>query len=451
MKSYLSWLVLYYLRFFARLQLKKYAPDIIGITGTAGKTSAQAAVAAVLKDKYRLKISHKANSESGIPLNILGLSLSSFSAFDWLRVLLLAPIRLIVHWEPHDKYVVEMGIDSPNPPKNMEYLLTIIQPRTGIFLNTQPMHSEYFDHLTKQTHPHKRREEIRHLIADEKGKLITSLPENGLAILNHDDDTVSKFSDQTIAQQMTFSKWRKDKKITVGFSNVIQTLDGTKISFHTDNQTKTAHFPTFLLPDHFGYTFCAALCIAIDEDYSLEEGINLLEKNYKLPPGRSTLIPGINGSVIIDSSYNASAQPTIDLLSMTAKLNGGRSLALLGDIRELGKETQIEHQRVIKHALITTNHLYLVGPLMLKYAIPYLEKHRPKNFSVDWFDNAHLASEKIKKDIKPGDVLLVKGSQNTIFLEHAVKKIMRRPEMADKILCRRGQFWNDRRKQSGLE
>ena len=95
MKRFLVPWVLWYLRVFARLQFRKYSPDVVGITGTAGKTSARNAVHAVLKIKYKTKVSYKANSETGIPLNILGLSMLRYDLLEWLQVLLMVPIRLL--------------------------------------------------------------------------------------------------------------------------------------------------------------------------------------------------------------------------------------------------------------------------------------------------------------------------------------------------------------------
>ena len=101
-RNKLAPLVLCYLRFFAKLQLKKnHQAKIVGITGSAGKTSCQLAVLAALgknKGRLKIKISSKANSESGIPLDILGLKVKNYSPLDWLRLILLAPWQLVTNW-----------------------------------------------------------------------------------------------------------------------------------------------------------------------------------------------------------------------------------------------------------------------------------------------------------------------------------------------------------------
>lgn len=390
------------------------APDAIGITGSAGKTSARNAVYAILKNKYRVKISSKANSESGIPLNILGLKPTDYSVVDWLRLIIMAPIKFLTNWQVFDKYIVEMGIDAPTPPKNMEYLLTIIKPRTAVFLNVLQTHTQFFSGIDE--------------IAKEKGKLIESLPKNGLAVLNADDPKVIQFKTKTKATVMTFGI---DKANDVSVETWQVSRVGTKFKFNDVWLTLP-----YLLPEHFGQTLAAALCIALDEDYTLKEGCDLLRKNFRLPKGRASLIEGKNGSIIIDSSYNASPTPMMDMLTLLTKIPGKRKLALLGDMRELGPETEGMHERVIRQALNTADEVHLVGPKMRLNILS----------GAVWHENALKAAEGIK--LKAGDVLLVKGSQNTLFLEAAVEKLMAYPEKASILLCRRGNFWDKQRHQA---
>lgn len=447
MKSRLKSILLWYFSFLAKLQLKKYAPDIIGITGSAGKTSTLNAVEAVLKDKYILKVSHKANSQWGLPAHILGLKTNQYSNpfVDWLIIALKAPWRLLTYWKPYEKYVVEMGVDSPYPPANMEYLLKLIKPRTSIFLNVELMHSEPFDHLVKEKKPERRRQLIRQEIAKQKGLIVTTLPENGLGILNLDDDIVRTFAAKTQAQIMTFgTKPESEVQIT----HTSTTLAGTKFTYKYQDQESTLHLKNYLLPVHYAYSFAAALCVAIDEDYTLKEGVELLQHNFHLPPGRSTLIPGVKGSILIDSSYNASAKPTIDLIKMVTALGVKNFYCLLGDMRELGEEAEMEHERVAQVASKHATKVFLTGPATKQYALSMINAIKPNQAS--WFESGIKAAEAIKKILKPTDIVLIKGSQNTIFLETAVEALMKDPSQADKMLCRRGNFWEKKRTTAGL-
>lgn len=432
MKQRLGWWVLTYLRFFAKLQLKKYAPDIIGIAGSAGKTTTRNAVEAILVHKYRLKVTAKANSESGIPLDILGIGPESYSLLDWLRMILQTPLALLTNWQPFEKYLVEMAIDSPYPPKNMEYLLTIVKPRTGIFLNALPVHTGAFDSMITGDNPTERLKQVIAAIAREKGKLIKSLPATGLAIVNADQPEVMESTKGIKAQVMTFGK---SKTATVRIIDINQSEAGTRFTFSFEDQTATLELKA-LLPEHYAYSFAAALCIALDEGNSLQEGCDLLVKNFVMPAGRMSLFEGIQDTLLIDSSYNSSPGPTGDALELLKLFPKRRKVAILGDMRELGEEAKTTHQQIVNKATSIADVVYTVGPLM--------KPHTPADH---WFVNAKQAAEVIRKEVKPEDVILVKGSQNTIFLETVVEALLKHPEDAAK-LCRRGTYWDTQRKKA---
>jgi UDP-N-acetylmuramyl pentapeptide synthase len=411
-------LILAWLRFWARLQLKKIQPEIIGITGSAGKTTTRNAVAAVLKDSQTIKVSYKANSESGIPLNILNISPHDFSPLDWLRMMILAPIKILTDWQRYDTYVVEMGIDSPTPPKNMEYLLTIIKPDIGIFLNALPVHTAFFGKGGVEA------------IAAEKGKLIKTLPAEGLAVINGDDPLTFQFGDKTRARVMTFGRNPKNK---VRCESWKVGSGKTSFTYTSGDDTGELSLP-YLLPEHYADSFGAALCVSISRGKQLSESITLLETHFILPPGRATLLKGIHESILIDSSYNASPAPTLDMLDLLDKVPAKRKLCLLGDMRELGEEADDMHEKVVARAMAVSDEVHLVGPLMRKNMMA----------GAFWHQQAVKAAEVLKETLKKGDVLLVKGSQNEIFLEAAVEQLLADPADVKK-LCRRGEFWERKR------
>ena len=78
MKKFFSWSILYWLRFWSQMAIKKHQPYVIGITGSVGKSSVRNAVYAVLKDYFSTKMIDKGNSETGIPLGILGIKAEGF-------------------------------------------------------------------------------------------------------------------------------------------------------------------------------------------------------------------------------------------------------------------------------------------------------------------------------------------------------------------------------------
>lgn len=429
-----------YFRLFARLQLKKVSPLVIGITGSAGKTSTLQACEAVLTDHVQLKVSHKANSQSGIPLNILDLHITNYTLGEWLLLAIRAPLKVIFSWPSYTHYLVEMGIDGPDEPSNMSYLLKIIRPQVAVFLNVAPTHTEPFDHLVRAATPATRRHQLLDLIAAEKGKLITTLPASATAILNQDEPLIMRTAQQTKADVTSFgTAVSADLRVVLFTSN----KNGVKCVFNYADDKEKIIFSEYVLPKSYAASFAAALAVGISQKLSLKQAITSLQKNFKLPPGRSSLIPAINQATILDSSYNASTTPMLDMLELLKETAPKRKLALLGDMRELGEVTQLEHERVAAAAAKICDAVYLVGPSMKQFALP---KIKQSNTPVQWFENAYMAAEHLSTVLKKDDLLLVKGSQNTLLLEIAVERLMANPADAAQLLCRRGAYWDAVRK-----
>jgi UDP-N-acetylmuramoyl-tripeptide--D-alanyl-D-alanine ligase len=445
MRKFLTQFFLFYIRMFAKLQLFKIRPLVIGITGSAGKTSAMEAIYAILKPQFKVKIGRKANSETGIPLNILDITPTNFSITEWLIILLLCPIKILTNWKKYEVYLVEMGIDDPKPPKNMEYLLKIVKPNIAVFLNATPMHSEPFDYLVKTTDENKRASEITKLIANEKGKIVTTLDSNQTAILNFDQKELVDLIPSIKARLVGFGKSNDSLVRIDGYK-----LNKNSTEFHylvgdynlLSEQAIVIKIDSFLLPQHFAYTFAATIAVGISLKLDLKTIKNNLETKFSLPPGRSAIIPGVNDSLIIDSSYNASTKPMLDMLDLLKNIPAKRKIALLGDMREMGKVAKFEHEKVAFKAVQVCDLVALVGPQMKEFALPVIEK---TNTPVHWFKNAYQASDYLKKQLKKDDIILIKGSQNTLLLEIAVEKLMANPNLANQLLARRSKFWDKKR------
>ncbi len=439
MKQRLIFFILAYFRFFAKLQLKKIKPIIIGITGTAGKTSTRNAIYSILKKQYKVKVSYKANSETGIPLNILGLTHHNYSFLDWLRLTILTPIKLLTNFKKYDIYLVEMGIDSPFPPKNMSYLLTIIQPNIAVILNAGTTHAQVFDQLVKTNNLKLRRKQVIHLIAQEKGKVITNNPKLKFAIINHDQEEINQLAQQTSAQVVTFGQTTDSQ---VKFSNYQVSKQGSTFTFKYQDTKLKLFFKNQLLAQHFGYSLASSLAVAIALKINFIKAGKALEQNFYLPKGRSTLIKGINNSLIIDSSYNSSKASLIDMLAMLSQLPSTRKIAVLGDMREVGQSSSLEHQEVAKQVIKTCDLVILIGPLMHQYALPIIKQTPIK---VSSFLNPYLALKHLKPLVKDDDLILIKGSQNTLMLEIITQGLMQDKNTAEKLLARRGAYWEQQR------
>jgi UDP-N-acetylmuramoyl-tripeptide--D-alanyl-D-alanine ligase len=387
-KKYLSLIFLRYIRFFAKAQLLKIRLVLklqgnklvtIGITGSAGKTSTLLATEATLKPNFKVKTNYGGNSESGIPLNILGLSNSDFSLFSWFKILILSPLKLITNWQTYNVYLIEMGIDSALSPNNMSYLLSIIRPEIGVFLNITPVHLENFTSLDQ--------------IAQEKAKLVNSAT---TAIINANDPLVKKY-----------------------------TTNPNTISIKPVN----VNIPNHLLPNIYHISFGTAICIGQILGLSRKSLIINLKSNFKLPPSRSSVFKGVKSSTIIDSSYNSSPLATTEMLKFLNTFNSPK-IAILGDMRELGKQSPQAHRQLYRHALKTTDTIITVGPQTKQYFGPKAIK----------FDYWWQALKHLEKHLPQKSTILVKGSQNTIYLEEIVKGVLKNPSDQSK-LCRQSPYW----------
>lgn len=445
MKKLFSTFVLSYLKFFAKLKLRQHTFDSIGITGSAGKTSLTQACALILASQFRTQYTVKANSESGIPLHILGLHMIDYSLFDWLRVLFLAPWQLLTYHPLVEVYVMELGIDKPN---DMVYLLTIVQPRIGVVLNIGSVHAQAFDMY----------DDPLEAIAQEKSELIKALPrETGWAILNYDDHLVQPMAERTQAKTIFFSLKPKPEKILpkhcswLWASDIVSMERGFSMQAHWQGQSYSIAIDSLALGKHFAYTLLAALAVGIAHHIPIPQAINALQQ-FKLPPGRGSLIPGKKDTCIIDSSYNAAKPAMIGMLDVLASFEGKKKIAVLGDMREIGSLAEQEHREVAAKAVTIADEIVTVGQQMRDFFVPETQKLGFDQTKVHYFLSAYEAASFLRdKILKGGEIILVKGSQNYIFLEIIVKALMLHPEQASTLLCRQEPFWEIKRKKMLLD
>lgn len=420
------------LKYAAVLILKKYKPDIIGITGSVGKTSAKEAVYTVLSKKYRVRRSIKNyNNEIGVPLAIIGLDSPGRSLAGWL-FLFLKVVKMLLVKDPEypQVLILEMGIDRPG---DMEYLLGIVRPRIGVITMVGPVHLEFFGSIDK--------------IQSEKGALVRSLPNDGYAILNYDDEHTRQISDCS-----------KAKVITYGFSDRAK-LRATELIFSFKEQDDPASlrginfkmgyagsFVPILLPKVVGYN--AIYASLAGAAVGLAYGMNLVEISQALldldsPKGRMNILPGIKHTIIIDDTYNASPPSMIAALETLAMMPVGREnkkFAILGDMFELGGYSIEGHELVGRKIVeLKIDHLIVVGERSRGIAHSAAKAGMDED-AIYHFDDIVSAGRFAQERIKTGDVILVKGSQG-MRMEKIVKEIMADPLRAKELLVRQDEGW----------
>jgi len=428
----MKWLLQQKLKYIAKLVLLKYKPDIVGITGSVGKTSAKDAIFAVLSSKHKVRRNIKNyNNEIGLPLTIIGTESPGKSMLGWLRVFWQAFILIIKKDKNYPEILVlEMGIDRPG---DMKYLLGITKANVGVLTLIGPVHLEFFGSVEK--------------IAEEKAILIKNLKKNGWAVINYDDQKSKEVAEISKARVLSFglnsgaSVKAQELKFSFEKSKSADHLLG--ISFKLNYNEA---FVPVLLPDVIGYNAIyaslAAAAVGIAYDMNLVDIANALRR-FKSPPGRMNLIDGVKHTMIIDDSYNSSPQSAKSALDIFSKIKIGaknKKFAVLGDMLELGSYSEAGHREVGEYAYQAgINKLIVVGERARDIGRG-AEAAGMLRDNIFRFKDSKTAAKFLEDRIRQGDLILVKGSQG-VRMEHVVKEIMTEPTRAKELLVRQGGLW----------
>ena len=409
--------------------IAKHKPIVIGVTGSVGKTSARDAIATFLSARYDVAPNFKNyNNEFGLPLTILGRKSPGRSLLGWLSVLCSSPKNI------PQVFVLEYGIDRPG---DMDVLCQIVKPTIAVMTRISPVHAEFFPSLEDLT--------------AEKTKLLASVPEDGLVVLNADDPRVLAvaehidaphltygFSSSAHIRAMNYSVWtQEDFSFQPGdvFSKLSFTVE---FADHGQLQIEAKNL--------LGKAAVSSLLVGIAVAHYLgltNEQILSKIPEAKLEPGRMNPMPGIKGSLILDSSYNAapaSVHSALEVLSEFHPAEQARRIAALGHMGELGKYSEQEHRLVgMKIAEMGIDVLVTVGEIARDIQRGAIEAGMLEEHTQHFADSAE-AGRWLDAHIKKGDIILVKGSQSA-RMEKAVKDIMAEPMRANELLVRQEEYW----------
>jgi UDP-N-acetylmuramoyl-tripeptide--D-alanyl-D-alanine ligase len=210
------------------------------------------------------------------------------------------------------------------------------------------------------------------------------------------------------------------------------TIDGT--SYH------------LVLPEVVGkspvYSALPALAVARELNISLEAACAAIRDGDK-PKGRMRLLPGMNGSIIIDDTYNASPKATEHGLKSLSEIDAkGRKIAVLGDMLELGEYTRDEHYKIGQVAAKTAHKLYTVGIRARMMAEGALDGGMADE-NIMQCDTSIDAGKELVQILQAGDVVYMKGSQG-VRMERAVKMILAETHPPEKYLVRQEKQWKSR-------
>lgn len=420
------------LRKMARLVLKKYKPEIVGITGSVGKTTTKEMIGDTLGEFLAVRKNEKNyNNEIGIPLTIIGSQLSTSSIFQWIKVILKWIIIMIFPTKYPKVLVLEMGADRPG---DIKYFFNFIPISVGVLTNISGSHLEYF--------------KTKDAIIREKSYILSKLPSNGLGIYNYDNRDVREAGEKNKISTLSYGLEDGAKiratDILFGYQKVVdskgmerQILRGTSFKLNYKGKIIPIRMENCIGEPS---VYSALAAFATGEYFNL----NLIEiaevvKNFKPCPGRLNLIKGIKRSMIIDDTYNSSPESAKKALELMDNITALRKIVVLGDMLELGPEEEKGHRDVGKKvAKIEVDCFVAVGERM-KYASEEFSKLGGAERVIE-FSSPEKAKMFVQELIKEGDLILVKGSQG-MRMEKVVEEVVTNPEKKKEFLVRQEEKW----------
>lgn len=429
MKTLLKQIIVFSLTLEAKLLLKRHRPIIIAITGSVGKTAMKDAIYTILRPHVSARKSEKSfNSEIGVPLTVLGLPNAWNNPFLWIKNLLDGLFIALFSKEYPSYLILETGVDRPG---DMDRLTAWMKPDIVVLtrLPDIPVHVEFFS--------------SPEAVVQEKMKLVTALRPEGVVIYNHDDPIILR--ELNNIRQAAFGFGRYAPTHFTAKADTIYYHDDVPagISFdvtHLNESVKVKVMGAVGLP--LVYTYTGALAVAMQCGVSLPAASAALLE-HQVPPGRMRVLKGIKGSIIIDDTYNASPIAVSEALRTLKEIaHAGRRIAVLGDMLELGKFSQREHENIGVIAASTVDVLFTIGIRSQKTATAALG-HGLSEKNIFQYEDAERAGKELQMFIQPGDVILVKASQG-IRAERVVEEVMAEPERAFELLVRQDSAWQER-------
>lgn len=345
-----------------------YDIPVIAITGSVGKTSTKDIIANVVSTKYKtLKTEGNNNNNIGLPMTILKL-------------------------KDHEALVVEMGM---NHFGEISLLTKIAKPTIAVITNIGTSHIGNLG--------------SRENILKAKLEILEGM-DKPILVINNDNDLLHDW----------YEKNKEKIEIhTVGIENQSE-INAKEIKLKEESSEFTAKTKQEEIKvnvpvggTHFVYNSLCAIAIGKLLDISTENIIKGIS-TFELTKKRMDIKKLDNGAIIINDSYNASYESMKASIEFLAKHTGERKIAVLGDMFELGEYTKELHEKVGKEIVKNKIDVLICSGENSKYIIESVKNSSTKTF---YYENKEQIVEKLQKELKNGDVVLVKASNAMKFYE----------------------------------
>ncbi len=384
---------------------------VVAVAGSVGKTSTKLAIASTLSAKYKVQYqTGNYNDPISVPLIFFGHKMPHiFNLIAWFGIFIKNEKMLRSEY-PFDVVVVELGTDIPGTMIQFKKSLKV---DIGVLSAIAPEHMENFTDL--------------YSVAEEE---FTIKEYSSLLLVNSDmcdKKYLTTLGDKFISYGRSGDYKISDINFDSAGANFIVSKDSRRI-------IKASH-ESFAEPQL--HSLLAAVAVSDMMGLSNKD-IELGLKKIRPVAGRMQRLNGVKNSTIIDDSYNASPQAVLAALDTLYRLPAKHKIAVLGNMNELGKYSVEEHTKIGKYCdprkldLVVT-----IGPDANKYIASAAKKNGCK---VESFDNPYAVGEYVKSRLENDTLVLVKGSQNKVYAEEAVKILLANPSDTDKLV-RQSKNW----------
>lgn len=368
---------------------------IIAVVGSVGKTSTKFAIARMLSVGKRVRWQEgNYNDHLSVPLVFFDRQMPNIlNPFAWFGILIKNEV-ILRRTYPYDVVVVELGTDGPGQITEFrKYLKVDIAVVTSI----APEHMEFFEDINA--------------VADEELSVATF---SETMIVNN-DLVATKYVQKYTPSAVTVGSGDADYRV-----QTMELGEAASVTLYKNGASWLELRGNFYSKAEVYSLISAAVVsdkIGLDES-QIKEGARALTS----VPGRMQRLKGINGSLIIDDTYNASPDATIAALEVLYAQKSPHKIALLGNMNELGAFSEAEHIRVGKFC--DPKQLNLVATLGPD-ANQHLAAAADQNgCNVKRFKTPYELGEFVKKILQQDSVVLAKGSQNNVYMEEAVKLLL---------------------------
>ena len=434
------------LSFFARKYVAKHKPLVIWINWSVWKTSCRMIIYQTLckfiNNKEIYTSSKNFNWELWLSLSIFQIEEFVPSLFWSVKVFFKVLFTSLFWKKPYDIVVLEYWIDHP---WEMEFLLNIVQPQIWVFTAIDSVHSMQFGSPEN--------------IAKEEKKMVQNTLE--LALLNIDDKDAMSLVDDIEIDYLTYQTQWYDSKWDISFSNEkFEYKDENLYSnFDLSIRQKNINITTNILwKANYGYIWVALAILDIinykDWKASIFDSFDKVFLEYKLQWGRLSVFNWLYDSLLFDSTYNSSPLSVQKILNTVYNIkkdlfSDSEIWLMLWDMRELWKLTESDHRKIATYVHSVADRVFLVWENMQKYLKDELEKIWYDMSKVEEFTDSVTLGNRVKDELKKSGwkkLVIWKGSQNTIYLEEAIKILLANDE--DSVsLVRQSDWWLKKKKR----